>query len=146
MASGTVSTAIEQQLIAQWTATPLLLENKTATENGIVMPPDTAIYWVEVSFTGRDYSQVAIGASIQADNRWDEEGVLFLTVFAPIGDGSRTARTYAKQLADLFRGLVLLGGNLEFLGASIGEGAKSDKYSGNYFVIPVDIDWRHVEA
>ena len=146
MASGQVSAAIEDFLVAHWIATPLLLENKGATENGLSMPPDTAIYFVEVGFTGKFYGQVSLGASRQADNRWDETGILFLSVFAPIGDGSRIARTHAKNLADLFRGLLLLGDNLEFTDASIGEGGKSDKYDGAYYMIPVDVDWRRVEA
>jgi hypothetical protein len=146
MASGTVSAAIEVYLIANWTTTPILLENKSAAEDGTAMPPDTATAFVQLSFTGQNYSQASLGASVQSANRWDETGVLFLDVLVPINSGSRTARTYAKSLCDLFRGLTLLSGNLEFLDATIGEGSKSDRYNGNYFIIPVDINWRRVEA
>jgi hypothetical protein len=146
MASGAVSAAIEDYLSAHWTTTPLLFENKTEAEDGTVLPPQPPAPFVEVSFTGRVYEQVSLGASVQRDNRWDEEGVLFLDVLVPIGQGSRDARTYAKSLCDLFRGLTLLNDTLEFRAASIGEGAKSDKYNGNYFSIPVDVDWRRVEA
>lgn len=146
MASGAVSAAIEDHLSANWTTTPLLFENKTAAEDGTPLPAATPAPFVSVSFTGRSYGQVSIGASLQADNRWDEEGFLFFDVLWPVGTGSRDARTAAKQLADLFRGLTLLSGNLEFLDTSIGTGAKSDQYNGNYFVIPVDIEWRRVEA
>lgn len=146
MASGAVSAAIEDFLIANWTSTRLLLENKQKAEDGTNMPPDTAASFVQVSFTGKVYDQASLGASIQANNRWDETGILLLDVLTPIDSGSREARTYAKSLCDLFRGLTLLSGGLEFLQASIGEGTKSDRYSGNYFVIPVDIHWRWVEA
>jgi hypothetical protein len=151
MASGAVSGAIENYLVANWTATLLVLENKSAAEDGtpagIPVPPNTPAPMVQVSFTGRAYGQASIGASVQSENRWDEEGVLLLDVMVPIGSGSTEARTYAKSLCDLFRGLTtLLGGNLEFQDATIGEGTKSDKYEGNYFSIPVDIDWRRVEA
>lgn len=146
MASGAVSAAIEDYLLAHWTTTPLLFENKTQAEDGTVLPPSDPVPFVEVSFTGRAYEQVSLGASLQKDNRWDEEGILFLDVLVKINSGSRDARTYAKSLCDLFRGLALLNDTLEFRAASIGNGVKSDKYSGNYFSIPVDIDWRRVEA
>jgi hypothetical protein len=146
MASGAVSSAIEGHLIANWKATLLVLENKSTAENGTALPPDTPAPMVQVSFTGKTYEQVSIGASTQAANRWDEEGVLFLDVLVPIDTGSTDARNYAKALCDLFRGLTLLSGNLEFLTATIGEGTKSDKYNGSYFLISVDIDWRRVEA
>lgn len=146
MASGTVSAAIEDHLKDHWTTTPLLFENNSAAEDGTVLPTPTPAAFVAVSFTGKSYGQQSIGESVQADNRWDEDGLLFLDVLVPVDTGSRDARTYAKSLADIFRGLTLLGGNLEFLDASIGGGSKSDKYDGNYFVIPVDIEWRRVEA
>lgn len=152
MASGAVSAAIEDFLggvgetPAAWTVTPLLFENKVVDQGGNALPRETPEPFVSVEFTGRSYGQVSIGASLQADNRWDEEGMLFLDVFWPVGTGSREARAAAKQLTDKFRGLTLLSGNLEFGDAAIGSGAKSEKYNGNYFVIPVDIEWRRVEA
>jgi hypothetical protein len=138
MASGAVSAAIEDFLIASWTATPLLFENKNNAEDGTVLPPADPAPFVELSFTGRTYGQQSIGASLQKDNRWDETGMMFFDVLVPRGTGSRDARTYAKSLCDLFRGLTtLLNGNLEFQDASIGEGSNSDRYAGNYFIIPV---------
>lgn len=146
MASGAVSAAIEDYLSANWTTTPILFENKSAAEDGTTLPPDVATAFIQLSFTGQSYGQASLGASVQANNRWDESGVLFLDVLVPINSGSRTARTYAKSLCDLFRGLTLLSGSLEFRDATIGEGSKSDKYSGNYFTIPVDIHWRRIDA
>lgn len=150
MASGTVSAAIEDYLIANWTTTLLSLENDNKATDGTPLPPvdisGNPAAFVEVSFTGRSYGQASLGASVQSANRWDEEGLLFFDVLVPINTTSRNARTYAKSLSDLFRGLTLLSGNLEFLDASIGLGGKTDKYSGNYFSIPVDIEWRRVEA
>jgi hypothetical protein len=145
MASGAVSAAIEDFLVANWTTTPLLLENKATFESGGTVPPATPAAFVEVSFTGKTYGQVSIGASLQKDNRWDEDGFLFLNVMVPKDWGSREARTYAKSLCDLFRGLTLLSGSLEFMDASIGEGEKG-KYDGNYFMLPVDIEWRRMAA
>jgi hypothetical protein len=148
MASGEVSGAIEDYLLTAWTTTPLLFENKTEFERGAgVAPPSDPIAFVEVSFTGRSYGQESIGIHPVSGNRWDEEGIVFFDVLVPVTTGSRTARTYAKSLANLFRGKVdLLNENLEFMDASIGQGEKSAKYNGNYFVIPVDLEWRRVEA
>jgi hypothetical protein len=146
MASGTVAAAIEDFLQAHWTTTPLLFENQNAAMDGSALPPQTPGPFVALNFSGRNYGQVSIGASVQADNRWDETGVVMLDVLVPAGTGSRAARTYAKQLADLFRGLTLLGDTLEFLDASLGSGAASDRFNGNYYVIPVDIEFRRIEA
>jgi hypothetical protein len=145
MASGAVSAAIEDFLRANWTTSSLHFENKDAAEDGSQIPPATPAPFVELSFTGRVYGQVSLGASLQKDNRWDEEGFVFLDVLVPRGEGSRDARTYAKSLVDLFRGLRLLSDSLEFLDASIGEGEKG-KYDGNYFMIPIDIAWRRIDA
>lgn len=145
MASGTVSAAIEAYLAANWTATPLAFENKNQFENGNPIPPADEIAWVEMELTGTRYGQVSIGAITQAGNRWDEEGMLLLNVLVPGGTGSATARTHAKSLADLFRGVTLLSGQLEFMDAFIGKGEPSQR-EGNWYQIPVDIEWRRVEG
>src|ERR1051326_5313301 len=146
MASGEVSGAIETFLSNEWSDTPLLFENKNAFEDGDPCPPATPEAFIAVSFTGRSYSQESLGVVPTAGNRWDEDGFLFLDVCVPINTGSSAARTFAKSLVDLFRGLTLLGSDLFFLEASIGEGHRSDRYSGNYFIVPVDIEWKRVES
>jgi hypothetical protein len=101
--------------------------------------------FVAVEMTGTLYGQESIGASHQADNRWDEEGVLWLHVNVPMGTGGLTARTYAKQLADLFRGLLLLNDSLEFKDAFIGRGQPGHE-DGAYFRVSVFINWRRMDA
>ena len=145
MASGAVYQAIRDHLVATWTATPLAFENEDVDQHGNPLPPDPPVPFVEIELTGTSYGQQSIGESRQADNRWDEEGVLFLHVLVAGGAGSMLARTYAKQLADLFRGTTLLGGNLEFLDSFIGRGRPGER-DGNWYLIPVDIEWRRVEA
>jgi hypothetical protein len=148
MASGAVSAAIEDYLIAHWATTPLLMENDNRDAvSGVPLPPspDPAPF-VEVNFSGRSYGQASLGASVQSANRWDEDGFVSFDVLVPINTTSRVARTNAKSLADLFRGLLLLNGSLEFLDAAISSGSPSSKYNGNYYVIPVDIEWRRVDA
>lgn len=153
MASGEVSAAVEDFLKAQWTVTPLLFENKTAFEStlapsaGLACPPATPAPFVEVSFSGRSYGQQSIGAVPMEANRWDEEGLIFFDVLVPVNTGSRTARAYAKRLADLFRGRDdLLGGDLVFYDAVIGVGQRSGRYNGNYFVIPLDQEFRRIDS
>jgi hypothetical protein len=77
-------------LQSNWTTTPLRFENETFNPDGTA--------FVAVEMTGTLYGQESIGASEQEDNRWDEEGVLWLHVMVPMGTGGLTVRTYAKQL------------------------------------------------
>jgi hypothetical protein len=124
-----------------WTATQIAWPNE-GTEN---FPPADGSAWIAVQMTGTSYAQESIGAAVQAQNRWDEEGILWLHTFVATGQGERDQRSYCKQLADLFRGLMLLDGNLEFLDASIGLGEQSDD-TGAWWRISVSIEWRRFEA
>lgn len=147
MASGTVYSAIEAYLKQNWTTTPIVFENKNTTEDGQAVPPDPELVpaWVEVEITGTVYGQQSIGMSNQANNRWDEEGVLFINVYVKSGTGSALARTYAKSLADMFRGTTLLSGSLEFLDAFIGKGQPGAR-EGNWYLVPVDQEWRRIDG
>lgn len=140
MASDVVSGAIEAHLTTYWTTTPLALEN-----DGVDRAEPIAAY-VAMEIMGSYYDQQSIGADPQEDNRWDEEGTLYLHVFVPSGTGGQTARGHAKTLVDLFRGTRLLSDqSLEFLSASIGTGERGDD-NGNYWRVSVSIDWRRWDA
>lgn len=125
------------------------------SETGVVPPfkfenesfdqPDPPAPWIAMALTGVLYGQESIGASRQADNRWDEAGRVWLPVFVPVGSGASRARQLAKLLANLFRGLTLMNGDLEFMDAFIGEGEPAPE-EGNWFKIPLVIEWRRVEA
>lgn len=147
MASGVVWDAIRDHLVANWTATPIAFENDNTLSDGSSVPPDpqSVPAWISVEITGTVYGQQSIGAALQADNRWDEEGILFVDVLVQSGAGSSQARAYAKQVADLFRGLTLLSGSLEFQDAYIGRGQRAER-EGNWFFFPCDIEWRRIEA
>lgn len=122
---------------------PFRFENETFTP-----PTDSAgspLPWIAVALTGVLYGQQSIGASRQADNRWDETGHLWLPVFVEVGTGSSRPRQIAKLLADIFRGLTLISDTLEFQDAFIGEGSPAPE-EGNYYQLPVVIEWRRVEA
>lgn len=142
MASLVVYDAIRDHLTSQWQLTPIRWPNEGSAD-----PPDPSEYpiWVSVIMTGTLYGQETIGAEIQADNRWDEEGILWLHVYAAAGSGEREQRQYCKQLADIFRGLTLLDGNLEFGDASIASGELGDENHA-WWRISVDVQWRHMDA
>lgn len=142
MASGAVFDAIRTFLDGTggngaWTTTPIRWENEPLDP----LPPA----FVDVEMTGTMYGQVTIGASLQSQNRWDEEGVLWLHCLTKINTGGSLVRTNAKALADLFRGRTLLGGTLEFKDAFIGKG-KTGFEDGMYYRVTTYINWRRVEA
>jgi hypothetical protein len=142
MASDSVYDAIRAYMNTSWTATPVRWENERFT-------PPLEGGWVGVETTGTLYAQQSIGESNQADNRWDEEGVLWLHVFVPIGTGASLARGYAKQLADKFRGLLLLNDSLEFRDSFIGRGGAhnaTQNETGSWYRVTVYIKWRRMDA
>lgn len=141
MASGAVFDAIRTFLDGtggngSWTTTPIRWENE---------PYDPTAAFVDVEMTGTAYGQESIGAVTQAANRWDEEGVLWLHVLVPINTGGSLARTYAKELADLFRGRLLLNDSLEFRDAFIGRGQTGFE-DGAFYRVSVYINWRRMDA
>lgn len=138
MASDLVYDAIRDYLEANWTETPIQFENENFD-----IPESRA--WVIFEMTGTVYGQQSIGADNQADNRWDEEGVMWLHVMAQAGSGSSVTRRRCKALADLFRGKRLIYDTLEFMDADIGMGAQGDD-EGSTYRISVSIDWRREEA
>ncbi len=146
MASDIVYDATKAHLAAQWgTTTPIEWENGGEPDDLPFVRPEPPAPYVMMEMTGTLYGQQSIGAGDQADNRWDEEGILWLHVMVPTGSGSSTARRYGKRLADIFRGTHLLDDSLSFGDARIGVGEAGDD-DGNWYRISVDIEWRRMEA
>ena len=148
MASGAVFDAIRTYLdggpltpgTGAWQTIPIRWENEP-------LNPLPAAF-VDVEMTGTAYDRQTIGAFTAAhvdNNRWDEEGVLWLHVLVKINTGGSIVRTYAKSLADLFRGKLLLGDSLEFKEAFIGRGQPGHE-DGNYYRVSVYINWRRMNA
>lgn len=124
---------------SNWVLAPVVYPN----DNFELPNPPSPFVVFEIS--GDLYSQQSIGAFPQSTNRWDEAGRIWLHVMTPRASGNSAPRGGAKQLAKLFRGLTLLGGQLEFLDAAIGEGAPGTD-DGNWFRISVNVRWRRIEA
>jgi hypothetical protein len=142
MASGAVFDAIRTYLDGTggngaWQTTPIRWENEPLSPL-----PDS---FIDVEMTGTMYGQQSFGAIHQENNRWDEEGVLWLHVLTKINAGGSTARTYAKSLADLFRGRTLLNDSIEFRDAFIGRG-QSGHEDGMYYRISIYQEWRRMDA
>lgn len=116
--------------------------------SGFVTPVDALgnpTPWIGVALSAVVYGQESLGESVLANNRWDERGRLWLPVFVASGTGSSRARQLAKLLADIFRGLLLISGTLEFGDAYIGIGGASEE-DGNWFEIPLEIEWQRMSA
>lgn len=147
MASDVVYDAVKNFLVSNWTTTLMAYENEPLADHLLQNADGSPIAcWVAMEMTGNLYSQETIGAGFQEDNRWDEEGKLWFHIFVPVGSGSSVARRNAKLLADLFRGLRLLGDEtLEFMDASLGLGEAADD-NGNWYGVSMSIDWRRWEA
>jgi hypothetical protein len=118
---------------------------KIRFENEAFDQPNPPAPWIAMALTGVLYGQASIGAATQAANRWDEEGRLWIPVFVPVGTGASRAHQLAKALADLFRGLTLLNGDLEFMDSFIGEAGPASE-EGNWFQLPLIVKWRRVES
>ncbi|GAB5506681.1 MAG: hypothetical protein Rhirs2KO_18440 [Rhizobiaceae bacterium] len=131
MASDTAFNGIRAYLEANWSTTPLIFENEE-------WPSDNPQHFVLVEVVGNFYDQASIGAEPVSGNLWREGGQVFLSVMTKRGTGSGTARTYAKQLVDLFRGNEEAG--VRPRGMSIGAGEPGEN-DGNYFRMTAVIDW-----
>lgn len=137
MSSPQTFDAIHDYLVAQWTSTPIIFENEPYPTTDVPAP------WVLVEIFGDFYDQASIGADPIVSNRWREGGQLMLHVMTPDGTGTSQARTYAKQLLDLFRGQELAG--VIFRDGSIGA-SEPGVNDGNYFRMTASIDWLRDEG
>lgn len=100
--------------------------------------PNPPALWLDVESTSHVIAPVELGGGV-----WQEEGTLYLSVFAPAGTGSTAARTLAKTVSNIFRGQY--GGPVIYLGGSIGNGTISEP-DGMWWVITVTVDWRYQDT
>lgn len=128
--------AVRDFLRTNYSATPLFFENEQTDA------PSSA--WCLMEGGSATYRQTSIGAGSQAANRFDDDGSFYLHVMVPVGTGVADAYGYAYTLADLFRGLTLMGGNLEFDDVIVGYGRHED--DGNFYRVSVNVGWRVIDA
>lgn len=141
MATDYVYDAIRAHFEQNWSGTGL---DRLYWENEAQPPGSDPI--VAIEMRGNYYGQESIGQDVQADNRWDEEGVIFVHCLVAQGTGAQQSRRLARQVAEMFRGALLLGDSLEFRDASIGAGDSLDRMEGNWWGVTVTIDWRRMDA
>lgn len=120
-----------------WTRTPIAWPNETPSR------ADNEP-WIAIDFTAAFYAQQTIGAGEVGENRWDEEGVLWGHVFVQLNSGARECFSIGKAFADLFRGALLMNGQLEFLEANLGAGEPADD-DGIWYRMSVSIEYRAFE-
>ena len=140
MASDLVYDAIRAHIEGNWTLTPL---DRFFWENEPQPPDGPSMIVVELQ--GTLYAQVGFGHDEQAENRWDETGVLLVHCMVPEGTGAQFSRQIARTMANLFRGTRLMSQSLEFQDAVIGMGGGLDGAEGNWWGVTVSIDWRRME-
>lgn len=94
---------------------------------------DPPALWVAVEDSGNNLAPLDVGGRV-----WQEEGTLYCHVMAPSGTGTDAARTLAKQIANVFRGLGAR--DVVYRSASIGDGGLSDT-DGLWWRLTVSVDW-----
>lgn len=118
-------------------AVPVWFENETWD---LEASPDA---FLSVELSGDLFGQASIGSGDPLEEFWREDGELRIHVLVPQGGGTATARTLAKQAADLFRGRELSG--VKFRNASLGAG-QPGTVDGNYYRFTATIDYQYDEV
>lgn len=137
MSRATVRAAVTAYLEANWTASPLILQN--AETEPPVQADGTLRPWVYVQIAFNSVDQWSIGAADRTDNRWREDGLVLFHIMTPIGEGLAASDTNVDALIELFKGVQLDPG-IEFRDITSDTGGPGDD-NGNYYRVSVAVDW-----
>jgi hypothetical protein len=96
--------------------------------------PDLAA-WLSVEAEGDVLEPIELG-----HGAWEERGTFLVHVIVPLGTGSATARQVAKDIANIYRGVV---GYTVYRRASIGAGVPSE--DGKWWVLTVTVEWTYTD-
>jgi uncharacterized protein DUF4128 len=99
LASKATEDAVDAYLATNWTATPIFVENETASI------PDDAGAFVRLQFPVSNVERVPV-----SDRTYRETGGFRIVIAVPRGTGTATIRDYGAQLADMFRDVTITGG------------------------------------
>lgn len=107
-------------------------------ENTDFTPPQSAP-WLAVQMVSNVLMPLDLGADV-----WVEIGSLFVHVFVPVGTGTEVARTLAKNVCNVFRGIT--SPNLVvYEQASIGMGERTDPPDGDWFRFTTEVQWKYTD-
>lgn len=137
MSRATVRAAVTAYLEANWTASPLILQN--AETEPPVQADGTLRPWVYVQIAFNSVDQWSIGAPDRTQNRWHEDGLILFHVMTPIGEGLAASDTNADAMIELFKGVQLDPG-IEFRDITSDIGGPGDE-NGNYYRVSIAVNW-----
>ena len=100
--------------------------------------PITPGPWLAVECTSHTIDPIELSGGV-----WSEEGTVYVDVFVPTGTGTDAARTLAKSISNIFRGIYT--GPVIYNGGSIGNGSISEN-DGMWWVITVTVQWRYQDT
>lgn len=91
--------AIEDRLRAQWSDTPIAVQNgkdfPKADADGTLKP------WVYLEIEGAGSTQRGVGAP--GNQLWVDDGLIAVHVFVPVGKGAAKARQIASAVGEIYR-------------------------------------------
>lgn len=122
----------QNRLIAADLGAPIAWENTDFT------PPLNGP-WMAVAMTSHVLMPMDLGANV-----WQELGTLFVNVFVPVSTGTEAARVLAKNVCNVFRGII--GGPVVYEQASIGMGERTDPPDGMWWRLSVDVDFKYQDV
>ncbi|MER8762891.1 hypothetical protein [Mesorhizobium sp. M0968] len=141
--------AIQQRLTANWTTTPVVMQNKDKPEGWTAAwPPVDAdavlLPWtlLEILSTG---SEIA-GSGKRGNHLWHYFGNILVHVFVPVGEGQERADQYANQIGEIFRAAEFYNGTpgycVRTLAPSVDDGGTSDD-DGDWFRVTMSVDFTY---
>jgi hypothetical protein len=84
---------------------------------------------------------IAEPAELGPNGQWNEEGTLHVQIYIPRGFGSEPGRQLAQKIVRIFR--AVREGPVIYRRTSIGAGEKVIEGAGNWWRLPVYIDWEY---
>lgn len=91
--------------------------------------------WLSVEAEGDVLEPIELGGGA-----WEERGVFIVHVVVPLGTGSLAARQIAKDVANIYRGVV---GYTVYRRAVIGSGSPTE--DGKWWVLTVNVEWTYTD-
>lgn len=128
MSSDAVFSAVRDLITAQWSTTEVVWPN----EGGV---SDASLPWIYVDVSGNLLDPMELGGGA-----WIERGLVFCSVFVPVGTGTLEQRAIAKAMSDLFRNAR--DGPVVFRSHNLGQGEPGDD-DGMYWRLTLTVEYSY---